>query len=225
MSQSLLACQASVELTMIILYNSNVFNPSEGAHAMKDIYRKMWKLARPYLDTRENETHTQVSLEFAQELLKKEGGDENIVIPAIILHDVGWKKVPEELHLKAFGPKSDPKLTRIHEVEGEKIARKILEQLHYDKKKIQEILRIIEAHDTRTEAISLNDRLVKDADALYRVTRDAFRVNIARFEATFDQIMDHVQSSSETWFVTTSAKKIAAKELSLRLKESKSKSA
>ena len=56
---------------------------------MKDIYRKMWKLARPYLDTRENETHTQVSLEFAQQLLKKEGGDENIVIPAIILHDVG----------------------------------------------------------------------------------------------------------------------------------------
>jgi hypothetical protein len=37
--------------------------------------------------------------------------------------------------------------------------------------------------------------------------------------------MDHVQSSSETWFVTTSAKNIAAKELSLRLKESKSKSA
>jgi HD superfamily phosphodiesterase len=192
---------------------------------MKAIYRKMWELAKPYLDTRENDTHTQVSLEFAQQLLKKEGGDEDIVIPAIILHDVGWKKVPEELHLKAFGPKADPELTRIHEVEGAKIAREILEQLHYDQNKTREILRIIEAHDTRTEAISLNDRLVKDADALYRVTRDAFRVNIARFEATFDQIMNHVQSSSETWFVTTSAKNIAAKELSLRLKESKSKSA
>ena len=192
---------------------------------MKAIYRKMWELAKPYLDTRENDTHTQVSLEFAQQLLKKEGGDEDIVIPAIILHDVGWKKVPEELHLKAFGPKADPELTRIHEVEGAKIAREIFEQLHYDQNKTQEILRIIEAHDTRTEAISLNDRLVKDADALYRVTREAFRVNIARFEATFDQLMDHVKSASATWFVTPSAKKIAARELKNRLKESKSKSA
>ena len=210
---------------VIILYNIGVFNLTKGIREMKAIYSKMWELAKPYLDTRENDSHTQISLKFAQQLLKKEGGDEDIVIPAIILHDVGWKRLPEELHLKAFGPGSDPELTRIHEVEGAKIAREILEQLHYDQNKTQEILRIIEAHDTRTEAISLNDRLVKDADALYRVTRDAFRVNIARFEATFDQIMDHVQSSSETWFVTTSAKKIAAKELSLRLKESKSKSA
>jgi len=210
---------------MIILYNSNVFNPTEGAHAMKAIYRKMYELAKPYLDTRENDSHTQISLKFAQQLLKKEGGDEDIVIPAIILHDVGWKKVPEELHLKAFGPGSDPELTRIHEVEGAKIAREILEQLHYDQNKIQEIFNIIEAHDTRTEAISLNDRLVKDADALYRVTSDAFRVNIARFGKTFDQLMDHFESVSATWFITASAKKIAAKELENRLKEFKSKSA
>jgi len=192
---------------------------------MKAIYRKMWELAKPYLDTRENDTHTQVSLEFAQQLLKKEGGDEDIVIPAIILHDVGWKKVPEELHLKAFGPKSDPELTRIHEVEGAKIAREILEQLHYDQNKTQEILTIIEAHDTRTEAISLNDRLVKDADAMDRVTSEAFRVNIARFKMTFDEWMDHCESVSATWFGTPTAKNIAKKELENRLKEYKSKSA
>jgi hypothetical protein len=104
-------------------------------------------------------------------------------------------------------------LTRIHEIEGEKIARGILEQLHYDQSKTQEILRIIEAHDTRTEAISLNDRLVKDADGLYRVTGEAFAVNIARFEATFDQVMDLVKSNSKTWFVTPTAKNIATKEL------------
>jgi len=185
----------------------------------------MWELAKPYLDTRENESHTEISLKFAQQLLKKEGGDEEIVIPAIILHDVGWKKVPEELHLKAFGPKADPELTRIHEVEGAKIAKEILEQLHYDQDKTQKILRIIEAHDTRTEAISLNDRLVKDADALYRVTSEAFRVNMARFRTTFDQLMDHFKSVSATWFVTASAKKIAAKELENSLRAFKSKSA
>ena len=193
---------------------------------MKAIYRKMWDLAKPYLDnTRGDESHTLVSLKFAQELLKKEGGDEDIVIPTIILHDVGWKRVPEELHLKAFGPKADPKLTRIHEVEGAKIAKEILEQLHYNQDKIQEIFTIIEAHDTRTEAISLNDRLVKDADALDRVTTEAFRVNIARFKMTFDEWMDHCESVSATWFGTPTAKNIAKKELENRLKEYKSKSA
>ena len=206
---------------VIILYNIGVFNLTKGIREMKAIYRKMWELAKPYLDTRENDSHTQISLKFAQQLLKKEGGDEDIVIPAIILHDVGWKRLPEELHLKAFGPGSDPALTRIHEVEGAKIAREILEQLHYDRNKTQEILRIIEAHDTRTEAISLNDRLVKDADALYRVTSEAFRVNIARFRKTFDQLLDLFESVSGTWFGTATAKNIAAKEIENRLKEFK----
>jgi hypothetical protein len=61
------------------------------------------------------------------------------VIPAIILDDAGWEKVPEEIDLKAFGPKANPELTRIHEAEGEQIARKILEQVNYDRDKIQEI--------------------------------------------------------------------------------------
>ena len=191
---------------------------------MKAIYRKMYECAKPYLDTRENDSHTWISMKFAQQLLKKEGGDEEIVIPAIILHDVGWKRVPEELHLKAFGPGSDPELTRIHEVEGAKIAREILEQLHYDQSKIEEIFTIIEAHDTRTEAISLNDRLVKDADALYRVTSDAFRVNMARFRKTFNELLDLFESISGSWFGTTTAKHIAAKEIKNRLKESKGSS-
>jgi len=35
--------------------------------------------------------------------------DEEIVLPAILLHDVGWKMVPEEKELNAFGPKPKDK--------------------------------------------------------------------------------------------------------------------
>ena len=190
---------------------------------MKAIYRRIWTLARPYLDTRANEMHTKISFHFACQLLKREGGSEEVVIPAILLHDVGWKKVPEEIHLRAFGPKADPKLTRIHEAEGKKIAREILEHLNYDRDKIKEILRIIERHDSRKEAISLNDRLVKDADKLYRVTGEAFKVNMARFKKTFDQWRDLILLDSRAWFFTDSAKEIAEVELEKRLKESKLK--
>ena len=73
---------------------------------MKTIFQKIWQLAEPYLNTRKNNIHTKISTEFAYRLLEKEGGDQDIVIPAIILHDVGWKRVPENLQLKAFGPKA-----------------------------------------------------------------------------------------------------------------------
>ena len=71
------------------------------------IYKRIWELAQPYLDTRKNDTHTAIATAFAFRLLEMEGGDEDIVIPAILLHDVGWKKVPEDVQLKAFGPHAD----------------------------------------------------------------------------------------------------------------------
>ena len=90
---------------------------------MEAVFESIWQLANPYLNTRKNDIHTKISTELAFELLKREDGDSTIVIPAIILHDVGWKKVPEHLHLKAFGPKAtSPELNRIHEKEGLKIA-------------------------------------------------------------------------------------------------------
>ena len=82
----------------------------------------------PFLDTRHNDVHTEISTLLAFELLKREGGDEDIVIPAILLHDTGWKRVPADMHLKAFGPNtSRPELNRLHEVEGVKIAEEILQ--------------------------------------------------------------------------------------------------
>lgn len=73
---------------------------------LKDIYERIRDLARPYLNTRKNDIHTEISTDLAQLLLAEEGGDEDIVIPAIILHDVGWKEVPEDIQSKAFGPKA-----------------------------------------------------------------------------------------------------------------------
>ena len=106
--------------------------------AIKPIHQKIFEKAKPFLHTRKNLIHTQIALRYALKLLKSEKGDEEVVIPAILLHDVGWNVIPEHLHLTAFGPNpSNPKLARVHEVEGAKIAKAILEKLHYppDKRK------------------------------------------------------------------------------------------
>ena len=186
------------------------------------MYERIWALAKPYLNTRKNDIHTEMATRCAYLLLEKEGGEEEIVIPAIILHDVGWKKVPEELHLKAFGPKATmPKVRRVHEVEGVKIAREILEQINYDQEKIKEILRIIEGHDSRKEPISLNDKLVKDADKLWRYSKEGFQINRKRYEHTFEQYMERLRSHLDKWFLTESGKETAKQEIQNRSKDSR----
>lgn len=188
----------------------------------KTIYERIWALAKPYLNTRKNDIHTEMATRYAYLLLDKEKGDEEIVIPAIILHDVGWKKVPEELHLKAFGPKATmPKVRRVHEVEGVKIAREILEKINYDQEKIKEILKIIEGHDSREEPISLNDKLVKDADKLWRYSKDGFQINRKRYEHTFEQYMERLRSHLNKWFITESGKEVAKQEIQERSKDSR----
>lgn len=190
---------------------------------MKNIFEEIWQLAKPYLDTRDNEIHTKISVKFAYKLLEAEGGDEDVVIPAVILHDVGWKEVPEDIQLKAFGPKATlPELTKIHEDEGVKIAKCILKKINYDNNKAEEILRIVEGHDSRKEPISLNDKLVKDADKLFRYTSEYTDIYAEKFGLTRDQMHARHEGKLETWFLTYSGLEMARAELEKRLKERKS---
>jgi HD superfamily phosphodiesterase len=185
------------------------------------IFEKIWQSAKAYLDTRKNDIHTETSIRLAFTLIEKEGGDKDIVIPAIILHDVGWKEVPESLHLQSFGPKAmSLELTKIHEAKGVKIARDILHRVCYDEGKIEEILEIIDGHDTRWGAISLNDKIVKDADKLWRYTREGFQIDAERFGENDNELLDRLRSRLDTWLFTDSAKRMAIEELDNRLHES-----
>ena len=186
----------------------------------RSVFKQIYHLAQPYLNTRHNDVHTEMSMQLAYQLLKAEGGRESIVIPAIILHDVGWQKVPAALHLKAFGPKAtSPEINRTHEQEGVKIAKKILMKVNYDKEKITEILKIIDGHDSRKESISLNDSLVKDADKLWRFTQTGFDIDNKRFEETVAEGLNRLRKYLPRWFFTQTAYQIATEELQQRERE------
>ena len=188
---------------------------------LKDIYQRIWDLARPYLNTRKNDIHTEISTDLAQLLLAQEGGDEDIVIPAIILHDVGWKKVPEDIQMKAFGPEASmPEWNRVHEVEGARIAGDILRKVDYQEDKILEIQEIVEGHDSRKDPISKNDSIVKDADKLWRYSKIAVQINANRFGLTVEQGIERLRRNLEPWFLTESGKRMAKEEIEKRAKES-----
>ena len=131
----------------------------------------LWQAAKPWLDVRSNDIHTLIAWRLARTLLTLlPGADEAVVLPAIILHDTGWKKMPQEKLARAVGPNAQfPELQRDHEVAGVEIGRDILGRLGLalnDKA----ILAIIDGHDTTKAARSAEDAIVKDADKLWRFT-------------------------------------------------------
>ncbi len=194
----------------------------EGGIGMRAIFDEIWRRAKPYLNTRQNDIHTEISIRFAEMLLEKEGGDENVVMPAIILHDVGWIKVPEEEQHMGFGPEiQSPVVVKKHELEGVDIAKGILEAVDYNKEKIAEILEIIEGHDSRKETRSIDESIVKDADKLWRFSREGFTIDCDRFNLKPLERVKKKDLDIDSIFFTASAKQIARKEIKERLNESK----
>lgn len=177
------------------------------------IYEIIYALAKPYLNTRKNDIHVESSYRFALQLLKDEPGDPEVVIPAIICHDLGWITLTEELQLKAFGPVFDPDLRRIHEVEGVKLAGDILNRVGYDPDKTIEILDIIVGHDSRLKAISDSDKIVKDADKLFRFTATGLAIDIDRFRQERDSHLEWITSQIDCWFFTKTGAQLARLEL------------
>lgn len=132
----------------------------------------VWERAAPYLGVRDNDSHTLYAYGLAAALVTQvPHARPEIVLPAILLHDTGWSTVPEDEVLEAIAPQARrPELIRAHEVAGARIAREILTDLGHPAGDVEEIVAIIDGHDTRAEAISVNDACVKDADKLWRIT-------------------------------------------------------
>ncbi|MDA8307972.1 MAG: HD domain-containing protein [Deltaproteobacteria bacterium] len=181
---------------------------------MDELHSRLFELASPYLDTRENQEHTRIAYEFAWKLLGEEGGEPSVVFPAVILHDVGWKCIPEDLQTTAYGPgEKNMDLNRVHEVEGARIAGEILAGINYPSRLIDEITEIILGHDSRKQAISKSDAVVKDSDKLWRYSDHAMRVNTERFGLTFRQNMDRLRDNLDGWFLTAAGRRMAVEQL------------
>ncbi|MGO8989676.1 MAG: HD domain-containing protein [bacterium] len=191
---------------------------------LEPVYQKIYERAKPFLRTRKNVIHTKIALQYALKLLKEETGDNKIVIPGILLHDVGWKTVPEPLQLTAFGPNaSNPGLVRVHELEGAKIARNILEQLHYSPKRVKEICDIVRGHDSRKRPLSRNDRFVKDSDKLFRYSRKGMSIDSDRFQITKMTYIRYLEKKIDQWFFLPTSRRLAREELARRKKEKQTK--
>lgn len=155
---------------------------------MKDVFNRIWELALPYQDKRDDPGHAEVTLRYATELVAVEKGNEDVVIPAIMLHDVGYSQLSRERRLSIFNRDSREEDRRAvafeHQTESVRLAARILRQLDYPDELTDEILEIISQHDTRQGFISKNEGIVRDADKLWRTSKEGVAVAEARAKAT-----------------------------------------
>lgn len=194
--------------------------PGDAPGRLEPVYERIFERALPYLQTRHNEEHTRISWEFGARLLRHEGGDPHVVIPAILLHDIGWSQVPEELQLTAFGPNvKDPELRAVHEREGARMAAEVLSEERYPQEAVREIAEIVAGHDTRLEPLSRNDAIVKDADKLFRLSKVGFPIDCRRFGLDPDAHLAWLEARIERWFLTETAKRLARAEVEARREE------
>jgi HD superfamily phosphodiesterase len=186
---------------------------------MNKKFKTIWEKSLPYQDKRDDKGHALIVTNFAEEILKFEKGDENIVIPAAILHDIGWSQIPENERMSLFnvmpGSEKDIELRIKHQIEGVKLAKIILEKVNYDSEMIKEVLAIISEHDTRKDALSLNDSIVRDADKLWMFSPEGFQADLKRREISSKKWKDFLVNVIGK-LNTETAKDIAKRELILR---------
>jgi HD domain len=171
----------------------------------------LWRDAQPYLDVRNNDEHTLVAYGVARMLLKEiPEAREFVVLPAVILHDVGWKRVPQEHLLDAIGKDATrPDLVREHELHSVEIAREILTRRQPKGVDVEAVLAIIDGHDTTKPARSIEDAVMKDADKGWRTTPHGMRIIRGWYGWSLEEYVEMVTTVSVPRMLTAPGRALA----------------
>lgn len=177
----------------------------------------IWERAAPHLHVRNNDTHTLYAYGLARALLARTpDAREDVVLPAILLHDTGWSTVPASGILEAIAPGGGrPDLVLQHEREGARIAREVLDTLGHDPETTDAVVQIIDGHDSRRHALSIEDAIVKDADKLWRVSPHGIRTVCAWFDLSPDEALRLCASRVEPALLTEPGRSMARALVSL----------
>jgi hypothetical protein len=176
----------------------------------------IWRAVVPETRTRGNDIHLPISLAYAERLCDAHPeADRLLVRIAIQLHDTGWGRV-DESRILSEGFSGDWRKAAIrfeHEKQGCIIAREVLPPLGYDEPFVDAVCAIIDGHDTRPEAYSLEDALVRDADRLWRFDHAGIALASGWFRMDPAVYSDRLEAEIVPELITAAAVEIATAEL------------
>lgn len=143
---------------------------------MKDVYNKIWQLAKPYYEKGRpmDIAHIEWFMAEAERISRKEGLDDTILLPLAILHDVGYSEISDVKTANYYGTD----IRKAHMAAGKVIAQKILQEVGYSKDKIDKIVEYVGIHDNWAFGevnLYMNDPVLgtfKDLDYLWIYTKE-----------------------------------------------------
>lgn len=184
------------------------------ADLLRPIEKDIWAKALGHQDKRVDTGHAEFVTFFALELLKYEVADREVVVPAAILHDIGWSQMSlAEVNLFSDPnmKKYEPVLRARHQEEGVRKANEVLKNSSYQPQLVPHILEIISQHDTRDGFYSLEDGITRDADKLWRFTVPEVEISTTHRSQTLEELdirnLRYLQN--ENFLYSNTAKEIA----------------
>lgn len=176
----------------------------------------LWQAIEPETRTRANDIHLPLVAAYAARLCDAHpAADRELVLTAAILHDTGWAHVDESRIIsEGFAGNWRKAAIRFeHEREGCVVARRVLPGLGYDQNFIDRVCTIIDGHDTRQVAYSLEDALVRDADRLWRFDRAGIMASTSWFGMPASDYVDRLAREILPELITEAAHRIATADL------------
>lgn len=174
---------------------------------LTDVQAQLYDLARTYCRSEEGRVHVREAVECAETLMAHEGGDPTIILPAIILHDIGWSRFAEEEEIFARGTSLEAQQAfHRHAVESANLAAPILVERGFSPVAVEEIISLILRHEQTESPQSKNEAIVKDANKLALFTKEGFAAACARLHLRAEALMEHLAGILDRAFFTTTAR-------------------
>ena len=183
---------------------------------LNDLETSLFNRARKYLvHGRPGDVeHTLRVVETGRVIASREGEDADLVVCALILHDVGWSQVDYQVFLNQPIEKHSTCLEALlHQELGAGVAKKIMIQHDIPRETIDRIARYIFVHDQVEKTKALGDPMAMiclEADFLDRFGASGLSRFKRMFNGAFDEkhAVEFLIKDAETWLKTKTGHEI-----------------
>jgi len=194
-----------------------------------DRHRAVWERCQKLFQRRGRSldlVHARISLDYSFRLIASLGGNIDIVVPAVLLHDIGNTAIDaDDLEKRTINPGTpsaeegySTRLKQQHLDAGRNLSQAILKKIGYSELLIKAISEIVGDHENTAgeppdDRQDINKIIVSDADKLFRYSQSGV-YHMCRLHDIAEEMMLRLNFEKiPVWLVTDAAKQIAKEEL------------
>jgi len=164
---------------------------------MKEIYEKILEKALPLYEKGRlgDVEHIKWLAEVITKYVDESEADYDILMPVVILHDVGYSKMPKDTDCFEL------EIRKLHSEEGAKIAEELLKEIDYPKEKIKKIKRLILKHDNWAFGDNFADepilKIFSNFDFMWMASKKGFEIVRGFMKKTQKEFYEEIKNSEK----------------------------